>query len=123
MVYGIYIWSYTRITFRPLAGDSPTLYQLQKFKGQQGRTVKVIEKVSPVWESLAIALHFNSAVIETLKRNNHDKCDLACIDMFGRWLEGRVCKPVTWETLMAALQHSEKRSLNKLARVLDSSLL
>ena len=104
-----------------LAADQPKLYQLQKFKGQGGRTVKVIEQVAPVWEQLACSLHFDSAVIGAIDRD-HRKCEVACMDMFGRWLEGSARQPVSWETLMAALRDSGERALKKLATVLDAAL-
>ena len=85
--------------------------------------MKVIEQVSPVWEWLAYALRFNPAVVETIKLNNHYQYDRACMDMFGRWLEGKACQPVSWETLMAALRDSGERDLKKLAAVLDAALL
>ena len=84
--------------------------------------MKVIEQVAPVWEQLACSLHFDSAAIGAIDRDNH-KCKLACIDMFGRWLEGSARQPVSWETLMAALRDSGERDLEKLAIVLDAALL
>ena len=104
-----------------LAADRPKLYQLQKFKGRGGRTVKVIEQVAPVWEQLACSLHFDSAVIGAIDRD-HRKCEVACMDMFGRWLEGSARQPVSWETLIAALRDSGERDLKKLATVLDAAL-
>ena len=109
-------------TLCSLAADQPKLYQLQKFKGQGGRTVKVIEQVAPVWEQLACSLHFDSAVIGAIDRD-HRKCEVACMDMFGRWLEGSARQPVSWETLIVALRDSGERALKKLATVLDAALL
>ena len=85
--------------------------------------MKVIEQVAPVWEQLACSLHFQPAVIRTMDRKNHYQCDLACMDMFGRWLEGSARQPVSWETLMAALRDSGECDLEKLATVLDAALL
>ena len=84
--------------------------------------MKMIEQVAPVWEWLAYALHFNRAIVAVIGRD-HCKCDLACMDMFGRWLEGSARQPVSWETLMAALRDSGERDLEKLATVLDAALL
>ena len=84
--------------------------------------MKVIEQVSPVWEWLAYALHFSPAVVKTIKLNNHYQYDRACMDMFGRWLEGKARQPVSWETLIAALRDSGERDLKKLATVLDAAL-
>ena len=83
--------------------------------------MKVIEQVAPLWEQLAYALHFNPAVVGAIDRD-HRKCELACIDMFCRWLEGSACQPVRWVTLMAALNDSGERDLKKLATVLDAAL-
>ena len=45
-----------------VAADRSELYQLQTLKDWEGRAVKVIEQVAPVWEQLACALHFDPAV-------------------------------------------------------------
>ena len=82
--------------------------------------MKVIEQVAPVWERLACALHFNPAVVATIARDNHHKCEQACMDMFGRWLNGSAHQPVNWETLMVALRDCK---LMKLEAELDRVLL
>ena len=91
--------------------DRPELYQLQKLESWEGRTVKVIEQVAPVWERLACALHFNPAVVATIARDNHYKCEQACMDMFGHWLNGSARQPVSWETLMLALRDCKLKRL------------
>ena len=103
-----------------VAADPPELYQLQKLKGWEGRAVKVIEQVAPVWERLAYALHFNSAVVAAIARDNFHKCEPACMDMFGRWLNGSARQPVNWETLIAALRDCK---LKKLEAELDLALI
>lgn len=81
--------------------------------------MKVIEQVTPVWEQLAYALHFKPALVKAIDRNNPCKCELACIDMFARWLDGMARQPVSWETLIVALRDSGEHDLEKLGTVLD----
>ena len=118
------IYKTVKYFFYSLVANEPKLYQLLKFKGQGKRAVKVIEQVTPFWEKLACSLHFRPAVIETINRNNHYQCNLACMDMFGHWLKGSGHhQPVKWETLIVAMRNSGERDLEKLARVLDAALL
>ena len=82
--------------------------------------MKVIEQVAPFWEQLAYALHFNPAVVATVAHDNHYKCEHACMDMFGRWLNGSARQPVSWETLMVALKDCK---LTRLEAELDRVLI
>jgi len=67
--------------------------------------VKVIESVAAQWECLALALHFESSVIEIVKRNNFYQPEDACREMLRRWLEGQgeTRQPVNWATLIDSL--------------------
>ena len=106
--------------FSFVAADRPELYQLQTLKGWEGRAVKVIEQVAPVWERLAYALYFDPAVVAAITRDNPCKCELACMDMFGRWLNGSARQPINWETLIAALRDCK---LKKLEAEVDLALI
>ena len=103
--------SYDFVYFLSFVADRPELYQLQKVEGWEGRAVKVIEQVAPFWEKLAYALHFNPAVVEAVARDNHYKCEQACMDMFCRWLSGSARQPVNWETLLVALRDCKLKRL------------
>ena len=116
----IHHYHLTICIFFTFVADRPELYQLQKVEGWEGRAVKVIEQVAPVWERLACALHFNPAVVATIARDNPCKCEQACMDMFGRWVNGSAHQPVNWETLMVALRDCK---LMKLEAELDRVLL
>ena len=112
--------SYDFVYFLSFVADRPKLYQLQKVEGWEERAVKVIEQVAPFWEKLAYALHFNPAVVAAIARDNPCKCEQACMDMFGRWLNGSARQPVSWETLMVALRDCK---LMRLEAELDIVLL
>ena len=67
--------------------------------------MKVIEGVAAEWENLALALHFDSSVIEIVRRDTFYQTEDACREMLRRWLEGQggTRQPVNWRTLIESL--------------------
>ena len=65
----------------------------------------MIEGVAARWEHLAHALHFESSVIEIIRRNSFHQTEDACRDVLWRWLEGQgeTRQPVNWATLIESL--------------------
>ena len=82
----------------------PELHELQLLKCGHEEKVRIIEKVTPTWKNLAIALRFDAARIRTIE-NDHRSSDEACQDMFMRWLAGEhdLASPCTWQTLVKCL--------------------
>lgn len=75
-------------------------------RGHDGRTVRVINEVSPRWEELAVALQFNSSVIAYIKADYPHSGTSACCCIFTTWLneeENHLPEPVTWATLIQCL--------------------
>ena len=69
--------------------------------------VKVIESVAARWEKVAIRLKFEHQVIDRIKRDNNYQCVPSCQTMFAEWLDGNGRQPVTWQTLITALQEAD----------------
>ena len=65
--------------------------------------MKVIEAVMAEWEELAIALHFDSSVIEAVRRDTFYQTSDACRQILCKWLEGEGQGPVNWSTLLDSL--------------------
>ena len=85
--------------------SKPQLHELDRITGN-GKTVKVINRASPVWEKVATRLHFESHDILTIRRNEHQAED-ACRTVFMEWLEGKGRSATTWETVIKALDEAE----------------
>ena len=95
-------------------GDKPTLQQLQLLRGHDGRTVKVINEVSPRWEELAITLQFSSSVISYIKTDYPHSGTSACCCIFTTWLDeeqDHLPEPVTWATLIQCLTDADFSAL------------
>ena len=65
----------------------------------------MIEGVAAQWEALALALHFESSVIEYVRRDAFHQTEDACRKLLQRWLEGQegTRQPVNWATLIDSL--------------------
>ena len=72
-------------TISPVA-DTPTLGHLYHFIGQSGKVIRIIEQVSHKWRSVAYAMGFDAAVVETIQQNVFFQCTPACEKVFHRWL-------------------------------------
>ena len=91
--------------------SKPQLHELDRITGN-GKTVKVINRASPVWEKVATRLHFEGHDILTIRRNEHQAED-ACRTVFMEWLEGKGRSPTTWETVIKALEEAELAEVAK----------
>ena len=65
----------------------------------------MIEEVAAEWEKLALALHFQTFVIDIVRRNTFHRTEDACREVLQRWLEGQeeTRQPVNWATLIDSL--------------------
>ena len=87
----------------PCPAEKPALHQLLCLQGEGGKRVRVMETVAAHWENLAVALGFESCVIETIQRDTHYQTVSACRQILQRWLEEKGPHPVNWHTLTEAL--------------------
>ena len=67
--------------------------------------------MAPNWVELAIALEFESHSISLIEQDHLRQAEKACRKMLFEWLEGKARQPVTWKTLIAALQEVELTSI------------
>ena len=82
------------------------LYELNTTNGKQ---INVIKSVAFKWEQLAIALGFDGAMIEKIKRDKFHQSKDATAEMFQEWLDDDYILqgPVTWDTLIQCLVDAE----------------
>lgn len=82
------------------------LYELNTHKGKR---LKVIKSVAFKWEQLAIALGFDGASIEKIKRDKFHQSKDATAEMFQEWLndDNDLQGPITWGTLIQCLVDAE----------------
>ena len=88
-----------------MVGNTPKLRQLQLLKFPDGTELRIMEKVAPKWEEVAIALGFDGARIETIEIGAYCKPRIACRKMFIDWLSGgHDLKRPTWGSLVQSLR-------------------
>jgi hypothetical protein len=64
-----------------------------------------MERVTPKWKRVAIALGFNGSRIEAIEMGAHYQPEDACLKMFTDWLAGgHDLKPPTWDILIQSLR-------------------
>jgi hypothetical protein len=86
-------------------GNRPKLHELQLLKFTNGPEFRIIEKVAPKWDEVAIALGFDGARIETIKMGAYYQPAQACREMFIEWLGGgHDLEPPTWNVLIQSLR-------------------
>ena len=93
--------------YPPAGIDSkPELHELDYLK-RNDKTVRLIERVASKWERLATRLHLESYHIESVERDSHHQTESACRKIFSRWLDGTYRTPVSWRTLITALEEAD----------------
>ena len=99
----------------------PRLHQLDLIEGN-GKIVKLIRAVASKWERLATRLYFEVNDISRIKRDRQE-CEDACREVCCEWLLGEGRKPVTWATLLTALEEAELSEVAKDLKVIISDIL
>ena len=90
-------------------GSRPSISELHSLTIPGPRKINVIETVATRWKRLALALSFESSVIDSIDSGYLD-ADRNCAFMLRKWLE-QEDTTVTWETLITALEKIEFTSL------------
>ena len=101
-----------------LSSCTPEFHELDLFE-QRGKKLKLIKRVAANWEDVATRLHFPGYTIKAISRDCQHQSDQACRSMFTRWLDGEGRKPITWGTLIDALNETD---LSSVAQELDKMI-
>ena len=86
-------------------GKTPKLHELQRLEFDKGReSLRIMERVTPKWKQVAIALGFNGSRIEAIEMGALRQPEDACLKIFTGWLAGgHDLKPPTWDALIQSL--------------------
>ena len=84
--------------------EMPELHQLQHLS-RDSIVVNVIKAVAPCWEKFALYLKMDKSMIDIWKRDTGQVED-AARELFGHWLDGSGCQPVSWRMLIQALHEA-----------------
>ena len=95
------------------AQRKPALHQLDMLKGSK-RTIRIIDRIAHIWDRVATRLYFEGHEIKRIKRDCPQTLE-ASREMIMEWLEGNesLRKPVTWATLIEALDEAELSEVAK----------
>ena len=81
--------------------------------------IRIIEQVALGWKEVAIRLHFEGHDIQRIETDSNLYIEEACQTVFMEWLSGKGRMPITWETLIKAL---EEAGFSDLASALELNL-
>jgi hypothetical protein len=89
-----------------LLGKKPELHELQLLEFDEGRgSLRIMERVTPKWKQVAVALGFNGSRIEAIEMTALRQPEDACLRMFTKWLAGgHDLRPPTWDVLIQSLR-------------------
>ena len=99
----------------------PKLHQIDRIEGHDGKVIQVIKHIASRWEDVATRLYFEPCDISCISGDNHYKKIPCCREMFGEWLGGKSRQPVSWQTLITALQEADFSELASDLQVVLSS--
>ena len=103
-----------------LPDSQPLARQLHILRSSSGQTVKVRVGVAARWSDLAVQLELADCEIEIIEHDSKD-CKKAMDKLISHWLKGSARQPVTWRTLLEALEDAEFTALaTDLKTVLES---
>lgn len=87
------------------------MMHLCKIVAEDGSEVKIVERVAARFQRVAFALEFQPGVCDAVLNTAHNSYERACQMIFQKWLNGEGRKPVTWVTLIQALEHADFKQL------------
>ena len=105
-----------------LLGKTPKLYELQLLEFDKGReSVRIMERVTPKWKQVAIALGFNGPRIEAIEMGAPWRPEDACLKMFTDWLAGgHDLRPPTWDVLIQSLRAANLPEITDLLKFIKT---
>jgi hypothetical protein len=103
-------------------GKKPELYELQLLEFDEGReSLRIMERVTPKWKQVAIALGFNGSRIEAIEMGALRQPEDACLKMFTEWLAGgHDLRPPTWDALIHSLGAANLTEIADLLKFIES---
>ena len=104
-----------------LLGKTPELYELELLEFDKGRkSLRIMERVTPKWKQVAIALGFNGSRIEAIEMGAPWRPQDACLKMFTDWLAGgHDLRPPTWDVLIQSLRAANLSEIADLLKFIE----
>jgi hypothetical protein len=104
-----------------LLGKKPELYELQLLEFDKGKeSLRIMERVTPKWKQVAIALGFNGSRIEAIEMGAHYQPGDACLKVFTDWLAGgHNLKSPTWDALLQSLRAANLPEIADLLKFIE----
>ena len=65
------------------------------------------------WKAVATRLYFEGHEIRSISQDNPLNSVDACRETFTQWLEGKGRTPITWETIIEALEEADFSEVTK----------
>ena len=84
----------------------PTFLTLEDFQLQDGSKINILDKIGAQYDRLVRLLlkDGDGTILEQLERDNRGKADTIKSTTMTKWLRGEGEMPVTWRTLIGALE-------------------
>lgn len=98
--------------------STPTLHDIDIFHVGE-KEIRIIQDVASKWKRVATRLHFKPSDIARIDTNHPRDCESACREVFSEWMLGHGRKPISWRTLVKALNESK---FSEMARELETFL-
>ena len=98
----------------------PNLAKLALLRTTDGKKIKIIESVAPIWQDLGDMLNFDErgSLLSLIKKEHPGDLKACCRTMFQHWLNGNGL-PCTWCTLVELLYDLDMKNL---AEEIESAL-
>ena len=104
--------------FQPFLDSRPELRELH-ILSRDDKTVRIRDGAASKWKDLAIQLNFQPGTINIIQSDSYYRSEDAFDMVMSRWLNGGGRHPVTWKTLIRALEDID---LNVLAQDVQQTL-
>lgn len=95
-------------------GKKPKLLHLLRLNAEDGKEVRIVNRVAYKFQEVAYALKFEPGDCQAALRTTNNDYHQACLKIFEKWLDGEGPEgpeSATWATLIQALEDADFREL------------
>lgn len=91
----------------------PSLAQLRRLKTSHGPDIRIIDRVAPKWDTVAIMMDFDQkGDTQAAIKKDFSSVLECCTETFRLWLDGKGNRqPATWSTLLEILDDCDLANL------------
>ena len=109
----MWLLNYSILLVKLLSDSQPTIAELTLLKQADGKKIKIIASLAPLWRDLGFLMNFDQrgTEVETIEKKYRGDPKECCCAMFQHWLNGNGVRPCSWHKLIELIDDIDQEVL------------